>query len=133
MPRQEQWQEPAAPAEPAAVSGLPHIAIDWPNWQGPRPIEHYLQNRGLSRNRQLCVPTFFDMPRVVERSSMVGTMPSRMAKGFAKARDLQCFKAPLDGLVLPIHMLWHSRQDSDPAHRWMREQLESLCRQVSSE
>ncbi|MEJ8845832.1 LysR family transcriptional regulator [Variovorax rhizosphaerae] len=109
---------------------LPHIVLDWPGWQGPRPIEKYLQDRGLKRDEYLSVPTFFDMPLVVTRTALVSTMPSRMAQGFAATHALQCFKAPLDGLEVPIHLLWHSRQDSDPAHRWMRELLVDLCANV---
>ena len=82
---------------------LLHIAMDWPTWQGRRPIEHYLDDHGLSRINFLCVHTFFDMPAVVARTGMVSTMPCAWPR--ASRRYIACNASRFPSRDCPYHSL----------------------------
>jgi DNA-binding transcriptional LysR family regulator len=44
------------------------------------------------------------------------------------AAGLTWFELPLATPGITVCAMWHPRLDADPAHRWMRETLVSLCR-----
>jgi DNA-binding transcriptional LysR family regulator len=103
-----------------------HIGIAWPSWQGARPIDQFLHSKGLAREVDTTVHSFFDVPRVVAVTDLVSTMPTRMACEIAAQHGLVAFEAPLAGLNVAMYLMWHSRLDGDPAHRWMGGLLKEL-------
>ena len=40
-------------------------------------------------------------------------------------RGLACVEVPVPCPAMPMYMVWHLRHQQDPAHRWMRGQLEA--------
>jgi DNA-binding transcriptional LysR family regulator len=103
-----------------------HIGIGWPSWHGARPIDQFLHSKGLAREIDTTVHSYFDVPRVVAVTDLVSTMPTRMACEIAAQHGLVAFEAPLAGLNIAMYLMWHSRLDGDPAHRWMGGLLKEL-------
>jgi DNA-binding transcriptional LysR family regulator len=45
-----------------------------------------------------------------------------------KLRDgLHSFPLPLAAPQITVSMLWHPRMDADPAHRWLRGLVHTIC------
>ncbi|MEN0108744.1 MAG: LysR family transcriptional regulator, partial [Pseudomonas sp.] len=58
-------------------------------------------------------------------SDLVATVPERHS-GVLRA-GLYSFDLPLTLPVFSVAMLWHPRQDADPAHRWLRQCVREVC------
>ncbi|MGB6119849.1 MAG: LysR family transcriptional regulator [Mesorhizobium sp.] len=99
--------------------------------QSYRPIiELALEKRGLKRHIALTVPHFLSMPAVVQGSDLICTLPRRMAYIYADHFRLKAYATPLRTPTFPIYMIWHNALDADPGHRWLRNHLIALCRNL---
>ena len=66
---------------------------------------------------------------------MLASMPSLLAAGVM--RDFAQTRIPLTSRTntlaeLPMFMVWHQRYQQDPAHRWIRNQLEAAAATVAT-
>jgi DNA-binding transcriptional LysR family regulator len=83
---------------------------------------------GIRRDIAVAVPSFNGVPAFLKGSHMLASMPSRLASHLM--HDFKQARIPLEsnarGLAeLPMYMVWHRRFQKDPAHMWLREQLEA--------
>lgn len=117
--------------------------------QAPRSAEDYLQARHVtvvySDNERLqfdkrleaaghrrvvavSVPNFSGVPAFLRGSTMLASMPSLLREGLM--RDFAQAAIPLPEVArqgigdLPMYMAWHRRAQDDPAHIWLRAQVE---------
>jgi len=104
-----------------------HVVLEASEPQGWL-VEQQLRSTGQSRQRAMIVHTLFDMPRVVAATDMICSMPSRMARHFAEVHKLQTFQTPVEGISVPIYLIWHQRFDPDPGHQWIRTAIADLLR-----
>lgn len=58
-------------------------------------------------------------------SDLVATVPDRHTA--VLRRGMFSFKLPLYTQEFVVSMLWHPRMDADPAHRWLRACVRSVC------
>jgi DNA-binding transcriptional LysR family regulator len=101
----------------------------------PRPdamplIDVALAKRGLQRHVAVTVPHFMSMPLIVQSSTMIATLPRRMALLYAEHFRLRAHAMPLRTPQLPVYLIWHTSTDSDPGHQWFRNQLIDLCQRL---
>jgi len=76
------------------------------------------------------VPHYLSMPAILKQTDYVSTMPRRVAQVVAENYGLKIVNLPLDVPDMPIYMSWNTAQTSEPAHRWFRESIQSLCRRL---
>jgi DNA-binding transcriptional LysR family regulator len=90
-------------------------------------FDRRLAGRGIRRDIAIAVPSFNGVPAFLKGSSMLASMPSRLAshlmRDFASTRIPLAEKAPAIA-ELPMYMVWHRRFQKDPAHLWLRAQME---------
>lgn len=97
------------------------------------PVDDALETLGLRREILVVVPGFPDAMRIACHSDLVALVP-RSCLGNALASDhaaklgLQDFDLPVQTPEFMISAMWHPRVDADPAHRWLRDAVMSLCR-----
>lgn len=88
-------------------------------------LEGSLAARGLKRKTAVTVSNFSGLPAFLRGTDMLATAPQRMSSqllnGFASA------PLPFDYKPFTLLMLWHKRHQSDPAHRWIRNQLNTVA------
>jgi DNA-binding transcriptional LysR family regulator len=71
------------------------------------------------------VSSFSEAMALVRGSDLVASVPESYT---AKLReDLFCFALPIALPEMTISLLWHPRLHADPAHRWLRECVRSVC------
>jgi DNA-binding transcriptional LysR family regulator len=97
------------------------------------PIDHALEEIGLERTIRVVVPGFPDAMRIARQSDMVALVTkaclgNSLTGEAPAAAGLTWFELPLATPGITVCAMWHPRLDADPAHRWMRETLVSLCR-----
>lgn len=87
-------------------------------------IDEALQAHGRERRIVLTVNQFFTAARVVADSDLLTVLPSHFLAIVGDPRVLVARRLPLD--VPPVHIdaLWHSRQDTNSAHRWLRDAVQ---------
>jgi len=87
----------------------------------PTPIDDALARRRLQRFVALTVTNSYAALIAASRSSLVASVPARMAYGMAPVLDIGLFELPLTLQSPPVVLAWHPRQNADPSHRWLRE------------
>jgi DNA-binding transcriptional LysR family regulator len=108
---------------------LSHVLVS-PSGEGPGLVDRALRERGLTRRIALRIPHFFSALAIVAKSDLVLTAPSALAQ-LSSERSVVALPAPLR---LPRHsldLLWHERFSNDPGHRWLRDLVAEISREVT--
>jgi len=78
----------------------------------------------------ITVPSLLHLPLVLRGTRLIATMPERVAQMFASTLPIKTFPLPFATPALHEILLWHKRNESDPAHAWLRELLVRLTQQL---
>ena len=104
---------------------LEHIQASVPGSGFSTQIDDALAALGRKRRARLAVPHFLLVPEIVARSDMIGSLPERLARGYAK--QLRIFEPPVELQKFTVGELWHERNQRDPAQQWLRDVLAELA------
>jgi DNA-binding transcriptional LysR family regulator len=85
-------------------------------------IDEVLAARGVERRFVALVPGFGGIGPLLRGSSMVATLPSMLCANLLRGFGLAA--VPVKCPTMPMYMVWHLRHHADPAHRWLRHELE---------
>lgn len=95
-----------------SFSGRPHGLVD-----------EALAAQGRQRRIVLTVNQFFTAGLVVTRSDLLTVLPRHFLPATGYQEELAVQPLPLTLASVQVEMLWHVRQDADPAQRWLRQRL----------
>ena len=101
---------------------LEHVLIA-PRGRPGGYIDALLAERGLERRVRRTVPYFQLALEMIARSDMILTVSERIALKLQHKLHLRILETPLPVRPFALSMVWHPRWDSDPAHRWLRNEL----------
>ena len=110
---------PLAGAEmtPADYAGFGHV-VTWREGLDLGRIDQLLLAAGLDREVVASVDGFAAALALARGSDLVATVPERHTAGLREG--MHRFALPLPVEPFTISLLWHPRNDDDPAHRWLR-------------
>lgn len=108
---------------------LEHIQIA-PRGRPGGYVDELLEERGLARRVARAVPYFNVALEMTARSDRVLTVSERIARLVAPRLGLRILEPPLPLEPFALSMVWHPRFDSDPAHRWLRNQCLDASEEV---
>ncbi len=103
-----------------------HIVL-YPQGGRVSQLDEYLIQRNMRRNHAMKVPSFFNMPYLVQKSDLICCLPERVARHFAELHELAVLPIPLKDWVASYYLMWHQSLDQDPANRWLRDLLVAQC------
>lgn len=85
----------------------------------------------INRTRQIAmsVQSYAVAPTIVAGSDLLCTLPARMLRHFGTSLDV--FEPPIALQSIGVGAYWHPRQQEDPGHRWLREQLFAVANTVA--
>jgi DNA-binding transcriptional LysR family regulator len=86
---------------------------------------------GRERAVSVSIQSYALAPLVLSNSDYISTLPRRFLERFRTA--LEIYATPL--VLAPFQMIlfWHPRMQTDPAHKWLRNQLmQATNRQLAS-
>jgi DNA-binding transcriptional LysR family regulator len=97
------------------------------------PVDDALEKLGLRRAIPVVVPGYPDAMRIARYSDLVALVPrsclgNSLASDHAATSGLESFQLPVPTPEFKISAMWHPRVDADPAHRWLRDTVMSVCR-----
>jgi DNA-binding transcriptional LysR family regulator len=113
----------AAPASDAEYLAAEHVTVLYE----PRralEIDRWLSERGVSRRIVATVPGFAGIAGLLQGSDWIATLPTLLGRGVL--RGLAVAPAPLPTPPMPMYLVWHRRHQGDPAHQWLRAELEAV-------
>ncbi len=93
---------------------------------GHRVIEEALERAGLARKIALRVPHFTVVPMVLERSDLILTLPSKVARVYQQRGNFKSLPPPVPIPPADVAAHWHERFERDPGSRWLREMVMEL-------
>ncbi|WP_417768945.1 LysR family transcriptional regulator [Stappia sp.] len=94
-------------------------------------VDRELANLGLTRRVFLTLPQFIMAPYAVAKADLVACLPARIALAKAQVLDLEIFDPPVEVPDFTVSLIWHGRDDAEPAHRWLRETVGDVVREVT--
>lgn len=121
------YYDPAAreaPASRAQYLSSRHVTVLYTDNER-LDYDRRLGAAGIARDIAIAVPNFTAVPAFLRRSQLLASMPSLFGKGLMQ--DFASVKIPLGAgplVALPMYMVWHQRYQRDPAHSWLRAQLQ---------
>lgn len=116
-----------APTSKAEYLAAEHATVVYEP-RRPLDLDQHLAERGIRRRFAVMVPGFSGLPPFLRGSLLLATGPGLLARH--GLQGLASAKVPVPCPTLPMYMVWHLRHQQDPAHRWLRGQLELVVRQV---
>ena len=84
-----------------------------------------LERLGYQRRVILSTQHFLFISEVVARSDLAAMLPLRLAR--SRPDELRIVAAPLPLPGFEMAMVWHERSQSDPAHEWLRHQVQLMA------
>ncbi|MBS0354659.1 MAG: LysR family transcriptional regulator [Proteobacteria bacterium] len=87
-------------------------------------IDNLLAAQGIQRRFVASVPGFAGIPSFLRGSQRLATLPGLLGGGLL--HGLASVAPPLPCPPMPMYMIWHLRHRHDPAHNWLRNQLEAV-------
>ena len=93
------------------------------------PVDEALSAVGLERRIVTIVGGFSTALALARASDLIASVPERHT-GNLRA-GMHSFTIPVPTPEITISLLWHPRQDADPAHRWLRSHIREVCAALS--
>ena len=90
-----------------------------------RPIDDALKPFGLERRLVTIVGGFSTALALARASDLIASVPERHT-GILR-EGMHSFPLPFSTPEFTVSLLWHPRLQADPAHRWLRECVRSVC------
>lgn len=97
----------------SALAAVPHIHTSYTG-DGPGLVDRAFQRRNLRRQVVAHTATPLSIPFVVKQSPLVAILPDLVTRLFVTHGDLRIEPLDLEDLKLPISMVIHRRDQSDP-------------------
>lgn len=89
-------------------------------------IDDILAPMNLQRHILLTVNQFFTAGRVVANSNLLTVLPQHLISSTGVENQLIWKELPIETPAVNVDMLWHERDDRNPAHKWLRSNLIDL-------
>ena len=113
-----------------AFAALPHLVIS-SSGDDLAFVDAELDARGLARSVAAEAP-YLSAGAVLTQSDMVAVMGRQFAEEFRRAYAIELAPLPFPSPPLNSVMVWHSRFDDHPAHKWLRGAIRSAAVQFDS-
>jgi DNA-binding transcriptional LysR family regulator len=112
-----------APRSRRAYLAAEHATVLYES-QRPLDLDAWLASQGVQRRFRVMVPAFAGLAPFVRGTDLLTTAPGllhhHLLAGLAHAA------VPVPCPAMPMYMVWHLRHQHDPAHRWVRAELEAV-------
>ncbi len=104
---------------------LEHLLVS-PSESGRAFVDSALHGLGHRRVIRARVFSFTVAPMIIARTELVLTTVRSSVSLWSEALGLQLFEPPVDLEPLRLQLIWHERDELDPGHQWMRQQVLQL-------
>ncbi|HHG8772562.1 TPA: LysR family transcriptional regulator [Raoultella planticola] len=92
------------------------------------PVDDALAQCGLNRKIAAVVPGFAAALAVACRSQLLTLVPASYLR-YGVPEGVVVFELPVKTPEITVSQMWHPRQEQEPGHRWLRQQVLRVCQQ----
>lgn len=92
-------------------------------------LDAHLETEGVFRRFVVLAPGFAGVPAFLRGSDLIATAPS--LQRFGAFQGLAHAAPPVPCPTLPMYMIWSRSDHEDPAHRWLRGEMEAVAKKVA--
>lgn len=103
-----------------SFSSAEHVAIVAAG-TGHSMVDEVIQRAGVSRQVRLRVPHFVAVGHILQTTDMIAVVPEAYAARTLKPFGLETAACPVKIPDIVINVLWHARNNREPANQWMRQ------------
>ena len=96
-------------------------------------VDDALHRVGRQRRILLTVNQFFTAGKVVANSDLITVLPHHLIESTGMSEALVSKALPFDMPGVHIDMLWHERDQRNPAHTWLREHLIRTTKEMQAQ
>lgn len=89
-------------------------------------LDEQLAQRGYQRRIRYVTPHFSCLPLMLAGTPVLATVPQGLAAGWEQHYGLRSSETPLELADFELSLLWHKRQQNDPALQWLLTRLREL-------
>ncbi len=89
-------------------------------------LDEKLSAEGYQRRIRYVTPHFSCLPLMLTGTPVLATVPQGLAAGWEQHYGLCSSETPLELPNFELSLLWHKRQERDPALQWLLKQLRGL-------
>jgi DNA-binding transcriptional LysR family regulator len=114
---------PESPSLPDLLL-YPHIHTSYTG-DAPGLFDQLLERQGLQRRIVVRAATPLSIPFVVKQSPLLAVLPNLVGQLFQNHPDLRIAPLAIDGFEMPISIVTHRREHSDPLTRYVAQQVVS--------
>ncbi len=111
-----------------SLAGLSHLTISSSGDDLSR-LDDALREADFSRSVAIEVP-YLSAGAVLTQSDMIAIMGRQIGDEFRRAYAVQLVELPTQPAALISAMVWQSRFQNQPAHRWLREIITSVAHDI---
>jgi DNA-binding transcriptional LysR family regulator len=86
-------------------------------------VDKALAGLGAERQVTLSVPTFSQIPPLLEKTQLIFSLPKSFAAYLARFFPVKLIALPFEVPPLDIYAYWHQRQHQNPLQQWVRKEL----------
>ncbi len=114
----------AAPRTEHDYLAAGHIAVVHDD-RGPLQFDLELGARGIHRDVVATVQSFSGVAAFLRASPLLATLPAMLVHG--ALRGFASCPLPFGAHRLPMYLVWHQRNHLDPAHVWLRDEVQAVA------
>jgi DNA-binding transcriptional LysR family regulator len=103
-----------------------------PRVEGEHPVAGLREWQQLKLHYALEVSEILEVFMVVRQSNLLGLVPVSMIKFAREVFGLQHLRAGPKIVPVPIKLVWHEDREADPAHAFLRHQIQLASKDVVS-
>jgi LysR family transcriptional regulator, mexEF-oprN operon transcriptional activator len=110
---------------------MPHILFS-PNGDLEGVVDQALAL--INKERKVIYATSFvsTLPRLLKQVDAIITLPEFTAMQLAEDHDLSICTPPISIPTYPTSLVWLSQMTDDPAHAWLRKQLQEIVSEIDN-
>jgi len=112
-----------------SILSFPHLIVS-ATGQRTAIFDDLLLRHGLRRRALVAVTNFTTVPHLLMGSDMIGVFTSLASNVFEKSFGLAKRPVPIKIGKISTNMVWQTRNDRDPMHVWLREQIKAVYRDL---
>lgn len=93
-------------------------------------IDNRLAQMGMVRRVMVKVPNWQSVLSIVESTDLVALIPRHWTRRSQFGERFASAPLPVDDFYLSVDAIWHPRNEFDSGHRWFREVIMALFREM---
>ncbi|MED5607709.1 LysR family transcriptional regulator [Pseudomonas sp. JH-2] len=97
---------------------------------GRQALEDAYADAGTAPRVRIAVAHSLAIPALLRDTDMVALVPSQLAAEFARDGAFLARAVPYEAPISVVRAVWHRRNQQDPAHAWLRQQIAEVAGQL---